>query len=406
MQQTFSPNTASTSQTTRYTFYACTMQEGMAQVRNLMGPNAVILSSRTVPHRQSPWQQVLEIIAEMRPTFQPASLSSSHERMVGGLDAQLTNIREVVVFPIIYPEMYARLGIPVPKGVLMHGPSGCGKTMIAHILAGECGAYFETVNGPELLSSNLGESESNLRSVFKRAAEKSSAILFFDEIDAIAASRESGSGAERRLVAQLLTLMDGTDNRGHIVVLAATNRPNDLDPALRRPGRFDREIKIPVPDRDGRLEIFQIHTRHMAVSPDVNLEDLASATHGYVGADIAHLCREAGMCAVRRVCPAGVPIHAGPEILVVQQNDFDTALKEARPSSLRKHSIETPDVHWDEIGGLDEVRREIQEAVILPIRKPELYKKMGIRPSRGLLLAGPSGTGKTLIARAAATSAV
>jgi len=391
-------------------YRAYSMQDAMIKIREELGPQAVIVSSRMDQSRSNPGQMVVEVVAQAPVNPQVVAQSAGQAApapdgpKIGGLGKQLQKIREVVVQPFLYPEMFERLGIDPPKGVLMYGPPGTGKTLIARTLADECGANFMTVNGPELMGANLGESEKNLREVFEKANKEAPSLIFFDEIDAVAGDREeSQSGTEKRFVTQLLTLMDGMEARGRILILAATNRPDSLDPALRRPGRFDREVEISIPDKEGRLEILQIHTGKMAIGPDVNLEEIAEGTHGYVGADLASLCKEAGMQALREAAPEG---GAPPPGLSVCQRHFELAVKEIKPSTMRKDAgdggAESPKVTWDDVGGLEEVKRELNEAIILPLKQPEVFEKMGINPPKGVLMAGPPGTGKTLIAKAAA----
>ena len=328
---------------------------------------------------------------------------------IGGLHEEIQKIREMVELPLRYPELFKRLGIEPPKGVLLYGPPGCGKTLIAKAVANEADAYFIAINGPEIMSKYYGESEQRLREVFEQAKKNAPAIIFIDEIDAIAPKREEVTGeVEKRVVAQLLSLMDGLEARGDIIVIGATNRINAIDPALRRPGRFDREIYIPPPDKRGRYEILLIHTRNMPLAPDVDLMKLASITHGFVGADLAALCREAAMKALRRILPQidleqeRIP----PEILekiFVTMDDFMQAFGEITPSALREITIELPTVHWEDVGGLEDVKQQLREAVEWPLKKPELFKRMGIKPPKGVLLYGPPGCGKTLIAKAVAT---
>lgn len=329
---------------------------------------------------------------------------------IGGLDNEIQKVREMVELPLRHPELFQRLGIDPPKGVLLRGPPGCGKTLLAKAVANEAKAYFISINGPEIMSKFYGESEKKLRSLFKEAEEKAPAIVFIDEIDAIAPKRENVTGeVERRVVAQLLGLMDGLQSRGRVVVIGATNRPNAVDPALRRPGRFDRELEIKVPDGKGRLEIMQIHTRNMPIkNADKILKEFSKITHGYVGADIASLCRESAMIALRRYLPnlelfeQEIPIEE-LEKIEITKDDFDQAFKEIIPSGIREVFIEIPDVHWDDIGGLEDVKTVLRQAVEWPIKSPEAFKRMGVAPRRGVLLYGPPGCGKTLLARAAAT---
>ena len=328
---------------------------------------------------------------------------------IGGLKDAIQKIREMVELPLRHPELFERLGIEPPKGVLLYGPPGTGKTLLAKAVANESNAHFISISGPEIMSKFYGESEARLREIFKEAKEKAPSIIFIDEVDSIAPKREEVTGeVERRVVSQLLTLLDGLEARGKVIVIAATNRPNAIDPALRRPGRLDREIEIPVPDRKGRLEILQIHTRNMPLAPDVDLERLASVTHGFVGADLEYLCKEAAMKALRRILPE-IKLDE-PRIpqeilnkLQVTMADFEAALKEITPSALREVYLETPEVHWDDIGGLEDVKRELKEAVEWPLKYPELYKRLGYNMPKGVLLYGPPGTGKTLLAKAVAT---
>ena len=328
---------------------------------------------------------------------------------IGDLEEAKQKIREMIELPMKYPELFRHLGIEPPKGVLFHGPPGTGKTLLARAVANEAGAYFIAINGPEIMSKFYGESEQRLREVFKEAEENAPAIIFIDEIDAIAPKREEVTGeVERRVVAQLLALMDGLRGRGQVIVIGATNRPEALDPALRRPGRFDREIVFPVPDRKARKEILLVHTRNMPLSDDVNLDEIAEITHGFTGADLAALCREAAMSALRRVLPkidlekGVVPSEVFDELRVTRE-DFLEALKGIQPSALREVYVEVPEVHWDDIGGLEDVKREIRETVEWPLKHPEYFEHMGIEPPRGVLLYGPPGCGKTLLAKAVAT---
>jgi len=328
---------------------------------------------------------------------------------VGGLDEEVKKIREMVELPLKHPEIFERLGIEPPKGVLMHGPPGTGKTMLAKAVANESEANFILINGPELMSKFYGESEKNMRDKFDEAEKSAPAIIFIDEIDAVAPKREEAYGeVERRVVSQLLTLMDGLNSRGKVVVIGATNRPNAIDPALRRPGRFDREISISVPDKKGRLSILKIHARNMPLAKDVDLEELASITHGFVGADLSALTKEAAMAVLRRVLPR-IKMEQDEEIpkdvlegLRVTKKDFQDALKNVRPSAMREVLVETPNVKWGDIGGLDKVKQELIEAVEWPMKFPDSFTRMGIKPPRGILLYGPPGTGKTLLASAVA----
>ena len=328
---------------------------------------------------------------------------------IGGLSEEIKKIRELVELPLRNPEIFERLGIEPPKGILLHGPPGTGKTLLAKAVANESEANFFLVNGPELTSKFYGETEKRIRDLFEDAQKNAPSIIFIDEIDAIAPKREETYGeVERRMVSQLLTMMDGLKSRGKVVVIGATNRHNALDPALRRPGRFDREIAIGVPNKEGRLKVLQIHTRNMPLTKDVNIEKLAEITHGFVGADLEALCKEAAMNVLRRILPnfsfkKDEPIPE--EILLkleVTQTDFLAALKIVGPSALREVLIEAPNVKWADIGGLENIKMQLKEAIELPIRNPEAFKRLGIKPPKGILLYGPPGTGKTLLAKAVA----
>ncbi|MFX1494666.1 MAG: CDC48 family AAA ATPase [Promethearchaeota archaeon] len=327
---------------------------------------------------------------------------------VGGLDKEIQRVREMVELPLRHPSLFKRLGIDPPKGVLLRGPPGCGKTLLAKAVANESEAHFISINGPEIMSKFYGESEKKLRKIFEEAEEKNPSIIFIDEIDAIAPKRETVTGeVERRVVAQLLALMDGLHSRGRVIVIGATNRPNSLDSALRRPGRFDREIEIKVPNEKGRREVFQIHTRNMPLDKKVSLKEYSNITHGFVGADISAVCREAAMSALRRYLPE-IDLDSDiidPELLekiVVNKEDFDEALKEVMPSGIREVFVEVPNVSWEQIGGLDELKQKLIEAVDWPLSHPNIFSRMGITPPKGILLYGPPGCGKTLLARAVA----
>ncbi|MGQ9478880.1 MAG: CDC48 family AAA ATPase [Thermoproteota archaeon] len=327
---------------------------------------------------------------------------------IGGLHEEIQRIREMVELPLRHPELFQRLGIEPPKGVLLHGPPGTGKTLLAKAVANESDATFLSINGPEIMSKFYGESEERLRRVFQEAQEKAPSIIFIDEIDAIAPKREEvGGEVERRVVAQLLALMDGLKSRGDVIVIGATNVPNMIDPALRRPGRFDREIEIGVPDKQGRLEILQIHTRSMPLDKDVDLKKLAEITHSYTGADLAALCREAAMKALRRYLPEIKLEEKIPpsflEKMIVKEEDFLNAYKEITPTAMREVYIEVPTVRWEDVGGLEEIKMRLRETVELPIKNPEKFEKLGITPPKAVLLYGPPGCGKTLLARAVAT---
>ena len=326
---------------------------------------------------------------------------------IGGLEGELKRVREIIELPLKHPELFDRLGIDPPKGVLLYGPPGTGKTLIAKAVANESGANFYTINGPEIMSKFYGESEEKLREKFEEAEKNAPSIIFIDEIDSIAPKREAVSGeTEHRIVAQMLTLMDGLGERGQVIVIGATNRENALDPALRRPGRFDREIEIGIPTLKGRRDIIQIHTRGMPLSEEVDIDRLAAITHGFVGADIASLAREAAMKCLGRHLPEfdlDRPVPSNIlENMKVTDLDFKEALKDVEPSAMREVSVEIPNVCWEDIGGLEEIKNTLRELIELPIRNPEEYQKIGITPARGILLYGPPGTGKTLIAKAVA----
>lgn len=327
---------------------------------------------------------------------------------IGGLGQQLTRIREMIELPLKHPELFERLGIEPPKGVLLYGPPGTGKTLIAKAVANESGANFFSIQGPEIMSKYYGESEKQLRKKFEEAEKVSPSIIFIDEVDSIAPKREDVQGeVERRVVAQLLTLMDGLSKRGKLIVIAATNRVDALDPALRRPGRFDREIEIGVPDREGREEILHVHTRGMPLEENFEIKYFAEITHGFVGADLAALAREAAMRALRRYLPEIDLDKAIPtailEKMKITIDDFKEALREIEPSALRDVFVEIPTVQWEDVGGLEDIKLKLKEAIELPLNRPDVFKRMGIAPIKGVLLYGPPGTGKTLLAKAVAT---
>lgn len=340
----------------------------------------------------------------------PSLRSTISYEDIGGLHKEVQRIREMIELPLRYPEVFERLGIEPPKGVLLHGPPGCGKTLIARAVTHETSAYLIHVNGPEVIHKFYGESEAHLRNIFEEARSRAPAIVFIDEIDAIAPKREEARGdqqVERRVVAQLLALMDGLESRGQVIVIGATNVPNLLEPALRRPGRFDREIAISIPDKDGRREILDIHTRGMPLAEDVDLERLASITHGFVGADLEALCREAAMITLRRILPdidfaqASVPYERLLE-LEVAMDDCLEAMKEVEPSAIREVFTEVPDVRWDDIGGLEEVKRLLVETVEWPLKYGKLFQHAKTTPPKGILLYGAPGSGKTLVGKAVA----
>lgn len=339
-----------------------------------------------------------------RPTF-------SYED-VGGLRREVQRVREIIELPLRYPEVFTRLGIDAPKGILLYGPPGCGKTLIARAVAHETNVRFFSISGPEIMQKFYGESEGYLRKLFDEATKQAPSIIFIDEIDSIAPKREDLGGehqVERRVVAQLLSLMDGLKARGQVIVIAATNLPNALDPALRRPGRFDREIVIPIPDRHGRLEILEIHSRGMPLAKDVDLPRLADITHGFVGADLEALCREAAMICVRRILPeidfaqAALPYESLQKLELCKE-DFLAALREVDPSALREVFVEVPTTTWEDVGGLDQPKRLLREVLEWPLQYGALFSAAGVRPLKGILLSGPPGCGKTLLAQAAASA--
>ena len=330
---------------------------------------------------------------------------------IGGLSSQIQRIREMIELPLRYPQVFERLGIGAPKGVFLYGPPGTGKTLIARAVANETDAYFTHISGPEIMGKFYGESEARLRSVFEDAQSHAPAIIFIDEIDSIAPKREEMGGekqVERRVVAQLLSLLDGLESRGQVIVIGATNIPNTIDPALRRPGRFDREISIPIPDKNGRLEILGIHTRGMPLAEDVSLEKLAEITHGFVGADLEALAREAAMSALRKILPkidfemAEIPYETLMKLEVTMDN-FRDAMKEVEPSAIREVFVEVPDVKWSDVGGLEDIKEELKEAVEWPLKYSDVFKKANTNPPKGILLYGVPGTGKTLLGKAIAT---
>jgi len=349
----------------------------------------------------------ITILSEPVPELEMPS-STTYED-IGGLAEEIRRIREMVELPLRHPEIFQRLGIDPPKGVLLHGPPGCGKTLLVRAVASESEANFYAINGPEIMSKFYGESEARMRKMFEDAEKNAPSILFIDEIDAIAPKRSEVTGeVERRVVAQLLASMDGLKGRGHVIVIGATNRPDSIDSALRRPGRFDREIEIGIPDRDGRYEIIQIHTRGMPLTDDIDLKQISEITHGYTGADLEALSRESAMKALRRYLPQidleekRIP-HEVLDIMEVNNDDILEAFREVTPTAMREVYIETPNVHWDEVGGLEDVKQSLIEAVEWPLKNPEMFKRLGITPPKGILLHGPPGCGKTLLARAVAT---
>jgi transitional endoplasmic reticulum ATPase len=328
---------------------------------------------------------------------------------IGGLTEEIRKIREMVELPLKHPEVFDRLGIEPPKGVLLHGSPGTGKTLLAKAVANESEANFILLNGPEIMSKFYGESEKKIRDIFEEAEKNAPSIIFIDEIDAIAPKREEVQGeVERRVVSQLLTMMDGLNTRGRVIVIGATNRINSIDQALRRPGRFDRELEISIPDKKGRLNILKIHTRAMPMKKDVNLDELASKTHGFVGADLESLAKESAMVVLRKALPdlnldddKEIPQEALDK-MIIGKEDFEKALRVVRPSAMREVLVETPNINWEDIGGLDKIKQELKEAVEWPLKHRESFEKLGITPPKGILLYGPPGTGKTLLAKAVA----
>jgi transitional endoplasmic reticulum ATPase len=358
------------------------------------------------------------IISELTEvSFNPEAVELTEEKVlevtyedIGGLHEEITKVREMVELPLKHPEIFEQLGIEPPKGVLLHGPPGTGKTLLAKAVANETNSHFILINGPEIMSKFYGQSEANLRKKFEDAEKNAPSIIFIDEIDAIASKREESHGeVEKRVVAQLLGIMDGLKSRGKVVVIAATNIPDSIDPALRRPGRFDREIEIGVPGKESRLNILKIHTRNMPLEKDVDLKHLSNVTHGFVGADLASLTKEAAMVVLRRLLPELKLKEEEPlskellEKLKITMHDFTEALKVVRPSAMREVLVEIPSIKWDDIGGLDSVKQSLKEAVEWPLKNPESFKRLGIQPPKGVLLYGPPGTGKTLLAKAVAT---
>ena len=386
-----------------------TLVEGDTTLVMMLGHAIPFTVSKTRPHG------IIKVTTETRLTIlnEPAPEGKGLPRTtyedIGGLHEEIQRVREMVELPLRHPELFQRLGIEPPKGVLLHGPPGCGKTLLARAVANESEANFYSINGPEIMSKFYGESEARLREIFQQAQQNAPSIIFVDELDAIAPKREEVTGeVERRVVAQLLALMDGLSGRGNVIVIGATNRPGALDPALRRPGRFDREIEISVPDKKGRYEVLQIHTRGMPLAPDVDLQKLSAMTHGYTGADLSALGRETAMKALRRYLPQiNLEEERIPpsvlEKMEVTMDDFIGAYKEVTPTAMREVYIEVSTVHWDDVGGLDEVKQHLIEAVEWPIKNPEMFSRLGIRAPKGILLYGPPGCGKTLLARAVAT---
>jgi transitional endoplasmic reticulum ATPase len=383
--------------------------EGDMTLLSIFGSAVPLVVVRGRPHRAIKITEETAVQVLGEPTPQKKGIPMITYEDIGALPEEIQRIREMVELPLRHPELFQRLGIEPPRGVFLFGPPGCGKTLLAKAVASETDANFYVISGPEIMSKFYGESEARLREIFQKAHESAPSIVFIDEMDAIAPKREEVTGeVERRVVAQLLSLMDGMDSRGNIIVIGATNRPNAIDPALRRPGRFDREIEIGVPDRQGRYEILQIHTRNMPLAKDVDLQRLADISHGYTGADLLSLCREAAMKALRRYLPEmNLEEEKMPpetlEKMEVKLDDFQAAYREITPTAMREVYVEIPTVKWDDIGGLLDVKQELIEAVEWPIKKPEVFKRIGIQPPKGILLYGPPGCGKTMLARAIST---
>jgi transitional endoplasmic reticulum ATPase len=387
-----------------------TFIEGDTTLVMMLGHPVQFTVMKTRPHGilRLTYDTKLQILTEPAPEAKLGVPRTTYED-IGGLKDEIQRLREMVELPMRHPEIFQRLGIEPPKGVLLHGPPGCGKTLLARAVANESEANFFSINGPEIMSKFYGESEARLREIFQQAEKNAPAIIFIDELDSLAPKREEVTGeVERRVVAQLLALLDGLTSRGNVIVIGATNRPNALDPALRRPGRFDREIEIGIPDKHERYEVMQVHTRGMHLAEDIDLKTLSDVSHGYTGADIAALSREAGMKALRRYLPEidleqeRIPPSV-LERMEVKMEDFMSAYREITPTAMREVAIEVPTVHWNEVGGLDVVKQELRESVEWPLKNAEIFGRMGIKPPKGILLFGPPGCGKTMLARAVAT---
>jgi transitional endoplasmic reticulum ATPase len=383
--------------------------EGDTAMLSIFGSAVPLVVTRTKPKGavRITEESMVQVLSEPAPERKGIPIVTYED--IGDLHAQIQRIREMVELPLRHPELFQKLGIDPPRGIFLYGPPGCGKTLLAKAVANESDANFYVISGPEIMSKFYGESEARLREIFQKAQETAPSIIFIDEMDAIAPKREEVTGeVERRVVAQLLSLMDGMSSRENIIVIGATNRPNAIDPALRRPGRFDREIEIGVPDKQGRTEMLQIHTRNMPIAGDVDFKKLSDITHGYTGADIAALCREAAMKCLRRYLPElNLEEERIPPAILdkmeVKMEDFMQGYRDITPTAMREVYIEVPTVHWQDVGGLDQVKAELVEAVEWPIKNSEMYKRMGIKPPKGILLYGPPGCGKTMLARAVAT---
>ena len=401
------------------------LQRGEVLSVNVFGTSFPFAVAQTVPNGLVIVTDDTHLELREEPVKELGRIATISYEDIGGLRDEIQKVREMVELPIRHPELFERLGIEPPKGVLLWGPPGTGKTLFAKAVANESEAHFISLAGPEVVSKFVGEAEERLRAIFAEAEENAPSIIFIDEIDAIAPKREEVVGeVEKRIVSQMLALMDGLKSRGQVIVLGATNRPNSIDPALRRPGRFDREIEIGVPDKRGRKEVLQIHTRGMPLeleslteksngdkdkARELFLDEFASVTYGFVGADLQALCKEAAMKSLRRMLNSG-EIDLDKEIpakvldgIRITKDDFQNALREIQPSALREVHMEIPNVKWEQIGGMDDVKKELKEAVEIPLKKPEVFTRLGIRPVRGIMLFGPPGTGKTLLAKAVAT---
>ncbi|TLX66178.1 MAG: CDC48 family AAA ATPase [Thaumarchaeota archaeon] len=393
---------------TNYDGHVLTNGDTLIATTHLGGKTQLIVTSTTPPSKP--------VIVTERTKFKLGSMTKAIDQSIprityddlGGLKKEVQKIREMVELPMRHPELFEKLGVEAPKGVLLYGPPGTGKTLLAKAVAGETNSHFISLSGPEIIGKYYGESEERLRDIFKQAEENAPSIIFIDEIDSIAPKREEVTGeVEKRVVSQLLTLMDGMKSRGKVVVIAATNRPDSLDPAIRRPGRFDREIEIGIPDEGGRKEILNIHTRGMPLNDKVNLDQIAKVTHGFVGADLEILAKEAAMRSLRRILPEldleeeKIPTKILQKIVITDE-DFRDALKEVRPSALREVLVQIPNVTWDDVGGLETLKEELLESVEWPLKHKEAFEHTGVTPPKGILLHGPPGTGKTLIAKAVA----
>src|SRR3989338_4535603 len=377
------------------------LAKGDTLLISVMGSSFPFAVAQTLPMGLVQVTEETEVVLREEPMKELGRISTISYEDIGGLKDEVQKVREMIELPLRHPELFERLGIEAPKGVLIYGAPGGGKTLLAKAVANESEAHFITINGPEIVSKYVGEAEERLRNIFQDAENNAPSIIFIDEIDSIAPKREEVVGeVEKRIVAQLLSLMDGLKSRGQVVIIGATNRPNSLDPALRRPGRFDREIEIGVPDKKGRKEILQIHTRGMPLDKNVDIDKIAEITYGYVGDDISALSKEAAMYALRRALPDFSEIKKDEPLsdeilkkLIVTEEDFSNAMRMVEPSAMREVLIEKPKIKWTDIGGLDDIKQSVKEAVEWPLKKPEMFEKLGIKPPKGILLYGPPGTG-------------